>query len=105
MLAVAAALEVGYFHVWRLGVLAGYRRIDFEESPPTMEVFGEWFSWLFEFGLIHAAVLIGLAHVGFFRVREAPNFRIRRAMLMIPIFMGIHMFQLMVASATSSTGL
>jgi len=43
VLAVFAILEVGYFYLWRHGVVAGYRR-DFEESVPSIEIFGEYFS-------------------------------------------------------------
>jgi len=104
VLAVAAALEVGYFYLWRLGVVAGYRRIDVDTTLPPLEVFGEWFSWIFQLGLIHAVVMAALARIGFYKVRDAPAFGVRRAFLLIPCFFGIHLLQFMVASATSSTG-
>jgi hypothetical protein len=103
VLAVAATLEVGYFYLWRIGVVAGYRR-DFEEALPPIEIFSEWFSWIFQLGLIHVAVIAGLARFGFFKVRDAPSFLFRRCLLMIPCFLAIHFLQLLAASATSSSG-
>jgi hypothetical protein len=103
VLAVAAVLEVGYFYLWRIGIVAGYRRI-YEEPLPPIEIVSESFSWIFQLGLIHVAVLAGLARVGFFKVRDAPIFKFRRSFLVIPCFLAIHFLQLLVASSTSSTG-
>ena len=103
VLAVAAAIEVGYFYVWRIGVVAGYRR-DYEEALPPIEIFSELFTWIFQLGLIHMALLAGLARFRFFKVREAPIFKFRQSLLVIPCFIAIHFLQLLVARATSSTG-
>ena len=103
VLAVFAILEVGYFYLWRYGVVAGYRR-DFEEFVPPIEIFGEYFSGIFQLGLIHVVVLAGLAKVRIFKVRDAELFRFQRSFLLIPLFIGIHFLQMLIASATSSTG-
>ena len=101
VLTVAAALEFGYFYLWRLSVFAGYRRDD-DASISTMELFGEWFSVLFQLGLIHAVVIAVLSRIGFFVVRDAPTFRIRGTLLIIPCFLAIHLIQRVVADSTSS---
>ena len=103
VLGVAAALEVGYFYLWRIGVVAGYRR-DYEEALPPIEIFSELFTWIFHLGLIHVAILSCVARLGFFKVRDAPVFKFRRSFLVIPCFIAIHFLQLFVANSTSSSG-
>ena len=103
VLAVFAILEVGYFYLWRHGVVAGYRR-DFEEVVPPIEIFGEYFSWIFQLGIIHALIFAGLAKIRLFKVVDSPPFQLRRCFLVIPFFVGIHFLQILVAGATSSTG-
>lgn len=103
VIAIAASLEVGYFYLWRIGVFAGYRRIH-EDAIPPVEIASEWFSWIFQIGLIHLVVLIVLARIEFFRVRDAPIFELRQSFRVIPCFLAIHFLQFLVASTISSTG-
>ena len=103
VLGVAAALEVGYFYLWRIGVVAGYRR-DYEQALPPIEIFSELFTWIFQLGLIHVALLSGMARSGYFKARDAPVFKFQRSFLVIPCFMAIHFLQWFVASSTSSSG-
>lgn len=103
VLAVAAAFEVGYFYLWRIGVVAGYRRI-YEETLLPIELVSETLNWIFQLGLIHVVILASLARFEFFKVRDAPVFKVRRSFLVIPCFIAIHFLQLFVASSASSAG-
>ena len=101
-LGVFAGIEVAYFFLWRMGVVTWYDEYD----ARPMEVFGAWFTVIFQLGIVHALILIMMSRVKYFQPGGDPKFRMRRAFLTLPLFVAIHFSQSMFAfsSFSSSTG-
>lgn len=102
-LAVACVLELPYFFLWRLGISTWY--FDGPDVTP-LEMFGAWYSWVFQSGILQALAILAASRIRLFRSAGSPPIGRRRPFLILPLFIGIHVLQHFLAfSIGSSTGL
>ena len=95
-----AVFEVAYFFLWRLGVITWYDEYD----ARPIEVFGAWFTVIFQLGVVHALILITMSRQSYFQMSGVPKFRMRRAFLILPLFLVIHFTQSLFAFSRFSSG-
>lgn len=97
---VLAVLEAPYFYLWRLGVMTWY----FGSDSAPEEIFGAWYSIVFQLGIPQAIGLVLISRIRYFRSVGSPRLQVRRALLIIPLFIAVHFAQgLLAFSALSST--
>lgn len=98
---ILAVFEAPYFYLWKLSIFTWYA--EHYHITPLVR-FGAYYTGVFDLGIPQALGLMAISRIRYFRNADAPAFQLWRALLVIPLFIGIHFAQALLAfSAYSST--